>query len=192
MDKKLSENIYFSLIVVDFDYISVRHLMAGSFFPTAGALSNVFIDRYIKTFFWSIERDDLVNKIKNWGGNESHNALRMMELYEKEFNKSLKLNDQEKNILENIYRCYCFRYIDVMFTKKVRGMCEIHTNYMHTIDKICAFFRNKIEIIPPHQGNTVIDILIENNPTKIAAFNSGNVNLREVLLADNPYFGNIK
>lgn len=186
MDNKLSEKIFFSLWVTDFDYISVRHLLAGSLFPSAGQLANVTIDRYIKTYFWSVNRDDLVNQIKNWHGNESHNISKMIQLYEVELDDPLNLDTQEKETLEDIYLCYCFRYIDAMYTTK--EMYKILKNYMYTIDKICHFFRNKIQLIPPHQGNTLIDILFENNPTKLAALNTGNVNLKEVFLVDNHYF----
>jgi len=190
MNKALSEKIYFSLIVTDFDYIAVRHLMAGAFFPSAGALANITIDRYIKTFLWSMNRDDLVDKIKGWGGNKSHNISKMIVLCKRELGISLDLNKQEQSILKNIYECYCFRYIDVMF--KTKGACEIRMNYMHTIDKICAFFRGKTQLIPPHQGKTIIDILLKGDPKGIAALSTGNVNLREVLLADNPYFNEKK
>lgn len=186
MDKKLSEKIFFSLWVTDFDYISTRHLLAGSLFPSAASLANITMDRYIKTYFWSVDRDDLVNKIKKWGGNESHNVFKMIKLYETEFNDSLNLDSKEKDKLKDIYLCYCFRYIDAMYTTK--EMCKILKNYMYTIDKICHFFRNKIQLIPPHQGNTLVDILLENNSTKLAALNTGNVNLREVFLVDNHYF----
>ena len=190
MDKGLSEKIYFSLVVTDFDYIAVRHLMAGAFFPSAGALANIVIDRYIKTFLWSMNRNDLVNKIKNWGGNKSHDILKMIELCKKELGIALELNNQEQAILRNVYKCYCFRYIDVMF--RTKGACEIRMNYMHTIDKICTFFRGKIQLIPPHQGNTIIDILLKGDPKGVAALSTGNVNLREVLLADNPYLNEKK
>jgi len=186
MDKKLSEKLFLSLWMVDFDYISTRHLLAGSLFPSAASLANITMDRYIKTYLWSIERNDLVERIKGWGGNESHNVFRMVNLYEEEFNDSLNLSEQEKNTLKDIYMCYCFRYIDVMYIKK--GMCKIFKNYMYTIDKVCHFFREKIKLIPPHQGNTIIDILFENNSQKVASLNTGNINPREVLLADNLYF----
>lgn len=186
MTNKLSEKIFLSLWVTDFDYISVRHLLAGSLFPSSASLANISIDRYIKTYFWSVNRDDLVDKIKKWGGNESHNIFRMVELYQIEFKDSLKLNDKEKDELKDIYMCYCFRYIDVMYTKK--GICKIFKSYMYTIDKICYFFRNKIQLISPHKGNTLIDILLENNPAKLAALNTGNANLRELFLSDNHYF----
>jgi len=80
MDKVLSEKVFFSLWVTDFDYISTRHLLAGSLFPSAASLANITMERYIKTYLWSLGRDDLATKIKNWGGNESHNTLRIIEL----------------------------------------------------------------------------------------------------------------
>jgi len=149
MDKKLSEKVFFSLWITDFDYISVRHLLAGSLFPSAASLAVITIDRYIKTYFWSIKREDLVQKIKKWGGNESHNILKMISLYEKEFNTSLNLSDEEKNKLKDMYKCYCFRYIDVMYIEK--GLCKMFKNYMYTIDKICHFYRNKIQLVPPYK-----------------------------------------
>ena len=183
MDKRLSEKIFFSLWMTDFDYISTRHLSAGSFFPSAASIANITMERYIKTYLWSLGRDDLVAKIKNWGGNKSHNTLEIIKLCKKVIDISPDLKKNEEEILKNIYTCYCFRYIDVMYAKK--GMCKIFKNYMYTIDKICCFYREKIQLIPPHQGNTLIDILIENNLKKIAALNTGNINIREVLLHDN-------
>jgi len=185
MDKVLSEKVFFSLWVTDFDYISTRHLLAGSLFPSAASLANITMERYIKTYLWSLGRDDLATKIKNWGGNESHNTLRIIELWKKEISILPSLNENEKKILKDVYICYCFRYIDVMYARK--DMCKILKNYMYTIDKICCFYREKIQLISPHQGNTLIDILLENNPAKIAALNTGNVNIREVLLYDNQF-----
>ena len=185
MNKKLSEKVFFSLWVTDFDYISTRHLLAGSLFPSAASLANIAMERYIKTYLWSLGRDDLVMKIKKWGGNESHNTPRIIELCEKEINISPGLNKKEGKILKDIYTCYCFRYIDVMYAR--RDMCQILKNYMYTIDKVCCFYREKIQLILPHQGNTLIDVLLENNPDKMAALNTGNVNLREVLLHDNQF-----
>ncbi len=66
MDKKLSEHIYFALVITDFDYIAVRHLMAGALFPSAGSLANVVMDRYIKIALMSAGRNDLIDVIKKY------------------------------------------------------------------------------------------------------------------------------
>lgn len=190
MDKKLSEKIYFSLVAVDFDYIAVRHLMAGAIFPSAGTLANMVIDRYIKTFLWSEDRDDLVQKIRKWkGSNGSHDIVGMIDLVKKELKLELELSDTELEVLKNIFKCYCFRYVDNLF--QTQGMCEIRMNYIHTIDKVCSFFRERIKLISPHHGNTIIDILLGGNEKGIAALSTGNVNLRDILLTDNPYSKNL-
>jgi len=189
MDKKLSEKIYASLVVVDFDYIAVRHLMAGAFFPSAGALANIVIDRYIKTFLWSIARNDLAQKIRSWKGNKSHDIVSMIKLVNQDLKLGLELDAKELEILKNLFQCYCFRYADDLF--KTQGMCEIKMNYMHTIDKACSFFREQIKLIPPHYGNTIIDVLLSDNEKGVAALSTGNVNLRSVLIMDNPYCHNL-
>lgn len=181
-----SEKSYLSLWIVDFDYISVRHLMAGYILSSAASLANITIDRYIKTYLWSIGRNDLVETIRKWGGNESHNILRIIDFCKKELQLPLELSDEERKILDNLYKVYCFRYIDYMF--KNGGMAEIGMPYMYTIDKMCHFFRSKIVLQPPHLGQTMIDLLIEGKPQSLAALNHGNINLREVLLNDNRYF----
>ncbi|MFA6547451.1 MAG: hypothetical protein WCT11_00720 [Candidatus Magasanikbacteria bacterium] len=189
MDKKLSEHIYFALVITDFDYISVRHLMAGALFPSAGALANVVIDRYIKIALMSAGRNDLIDVIKKWRGNKSHNVPEIMKLYKNEVGAIIELTVAEQNILDNIYKCYCFRYVDEMF--KTKGSCEIRMADMHTIDKVVSFFRNKIELISPHLGNTIIDVLLKGDPQAVSALSTGNVDLRSVFLFDNPYFSDV-
>ena len=186
MDEKTLQKMLFSLYVVDFDYIAVRYLMAGGFFPTVGSLANIVIDRYIKTFLWSQDRNDLVRQIIRWRGNESHNIVRVINICKQEINIGPELSEQEIEVLRNIYKSYCFRYVDFMFAGK--DHCEIYMKDMHTIDKICYFFRKKIEEVTPRIEKTPINLLLSGDSIMVKGLSCGNVNMRDLLLFDNPYF----
>lgn len=186
MDKQLSEKLYFGLIVTDYDYIATRHLMGAALFPSAAALANVVLDRYIKMLFQATEQNNLILQVREWRGNESHNVPKILELYNQEFTDKLILTDAERLTLENIFKLYCFRYVDYMFQNKFSAGVVMHD--MHLIDKIAHFFRSRINLIPPHLGNTIIDQLIGSNKVAHAAVSMGNVDLRDVLFSDNHYF----
>jgi len=190
MDKTLSEKLYFGLIVTDYDYMATRHLMGAALFPSAAALANVVLDRYIKMVFQAAGRDDLVVKVRGWKGNESHNVPKILKLYNQEFTDVLSLSVAELTTLENIFKLYCFRYSDYMFQNKLSA--GIVMRDMYTIDKVAYFFRSKIRLIPPHLGNTILDQLSLNNSCAHAAISVGNINLRDVLFSDNRYFVSVK
>ena len=74
-EEKLSL-IFIQLNINDLDYIAVRKLILDGFFSTAGSRANSVLDRYIKTFLWSINREDIVNERGIWSAVACYSGYR--------------------------------------------------------------------------------------------------------------------
>ncbi len=141
MDKTES-NIIAELILNDFKYLSVRFLYLNWFFPSGAEIANQLIDNIIKLYLRSINRVDLLNKIRSWHGNETHNTVKILELVIQDLKLDFDLNSS-RNTLENIYKIYQNRYLDNC--SKV-GECKTLLNDVEVIDYTYEYFRNKIKI----------------------------------------------
>ncbi|NQU87598.1 MAG: hypothetical protein HQ541_17740 [Mariniphaga sp.] len=178
--------VSFQLYVNDLDYIAVRKLILDGFFSTAGSLANLVLDRYIKTFLWSIDREDVVKMIKGLGGNDSHDVLQMIEKCKEEGLSVPDLNSEEEKQLKNIHQCYCFRYIDYMF--KTKSNAEMRDNYIHTVDKVAHFYRTRVFENPPQKGKAPIDLICAGHPIIGTAITCNRSDCSEILFLGNKYF----
>ena len=184
--EKIPLLVSFQLFVNDLDYIAVRKLILDGFYGAAGNLANLVLDRYIKTFLWSVNREDVVKMIKGLRGNNSHDVLQMIKICEAEKLPILELNDEEKKQLKNIFQCYCFRYTDYMFETK--STAEMRAYYVYTIDKIAYFYRTHVVENPPQKGNAPIDLICAGRQDAAVALTCNKSNCSEILFLENKYF----
>lgn len=178
---KEENKIVCELNLDDLKYLSVRHLYFNWFFNTGAETANQLLDNIIKLYLKSIKRFDLVSIIKKWGGNESHNIVRIIELCIKELKFDFDLGNH-KTALENIYKTYQVRYLENLEkTGEIRGFLKD----IKTIDYSYKYFRDKTDISEHGKTNTLISkLLTENDMT----WGEEKVSLRVILLRNNDSF----
>ncbi len=154
MNKKES-NIVCALILNDFKYLSVRCLYYDWFFPTGAEVATQLLDNVIKLYLTSINREDLIKKIRTWKGNETHNIVKIIRLLIQELNLDFDINNH-KGVLENIFNVYQARYLDSL--EKI-GKCKTILKDVHTIDYTYKYFRDKIQISHEAKNQTLINKL---------------------------------
>ncbi len=186
IERQKEENIIVcEMILNDMKYLSARFLYFNWFFPVGAETANQLLDNTIKLYLKSINRLDLIEEIKSWHGNESHNVPRIIELCITKLNSDFNLN-VHKTILEAIYKTYQVRYLEnLKKTGEVRGSLKD----IRTIDYSYKYFRDKIKVSEHGKNNTLVYKLL----TGIDMWwgEDKNINLRTILLCDNEYFKNL-
>lgn len=184
MEEKINKEeskIVCELNLDDLKYISVRLLYFNWFFNTGAETANQLIDNTIKLYLKSIKRFDLVSIILNWGGNESHNIVRIIELCIKELKLDFDFGNY-KIALENIYKTYQVRYLENLEkTGEIRGFLKD----IKAIDYSYKYFRDKICISEHGKINTLIYKLLSENDL---GWGEDKVSLRTILFRENNYF----
>lgn len=130
------------VILNDLKYLSIRQLYLDWFFGTGAEVANQLIDNIIKTYLKSINREDLIKKIRSWRGNESHNILRIIEMLIDEISIDFDLKTH-KDVLENLYKLYQNRYLDSL---KNTSECKALLKDIDTIDYTYKYFRDKVNL----------------------------------------------
>jgi len=130
------------VILNDLKYLSVRHLYLNWFFNTGAEVANQLIDNIIKTYLKSIDREDLIREVRGWGGNESHNIVKIIEMLVAEISIDFDLKTH-KDVLENLYKLYQNRYLDSL---KNTGDCKTLLKDIDTIDYTYKYFRDKVNL----------------------------------------------
>lgn len=170
------------LILADLKYLSVRHLYFNWFFNTGAETANQLIDAVIKIYLKSINREDLINEIRNWKGNETHNNVRIIEKIIKEFNLDFNIN-KHKIILENIYKLYQNRYLDQL---QKTGKCHTLLKDLDTIDYTYKYFRDKVKLSMGAKNELLINKLFFNN--KDIPWGADNISLYNLFYRNNNNF----
>jgi len=135
------------------NYISVRFLFFNWFFPAGAEVANQLLDNMIKLYLKSINRSDIIREIRRWGGNESHNVLRIIELCIKKLEINFNLNSH-KSALSNIYKTYQVRYLEnLKEIGEIRGFLKD----IDTIDYAYKYFRDKINVSEKAKNETLIN-----------------------------------
>lgn len=174
--------IILELITDDLKYLSVRQLYYDWFFPSGAELANQLIDNVIKLYLKSISQNDLVETIKSWHGNESHNLIKIIELCIEKLGLDFDIKTH-KTTLENIHKTYQIRYLDNLEKiGEVRGCLKD----INTIDYCYKYFRDLIKISDRGRENTLIGKIVANGGIMWGKDKS--VDLGRILLRDNLYF----
>ncbi len=147
------------IILADLKYLSVRSLYFDWFFNTGAETANQLIDAIIKTYLRSIYREDLIKKIRNWRGNETHNTVRIIEVLIQDLNLDFDIKSH-KDVMENIYKLYQNRYLDRLETT---GNCQSLLKDLDTIDYVYKYFRDRVQLGDEARGETLINKLFLNN-----------------------------
>jgi hypothetical protein len=180
MDTKESK-IVSELILNDLKYIAVRSLYFNWFFNSGSEIANQLLDSTIKLYLKSKGRLDLVKVIIRWGGNESHNVLKIINLCVKEFNLDFDFNEH-REALDTIYKTYQVRYLDNLERiGEIRGFLK----YISTVDYSYKYFRDKINISEHGRMNTLINKLLSGSDL---GWGEDNISLKAILLRENRYF----
>jgi len=127
------------MILNDLKYISIRSLYWDWFFPSGAEIATQLINNATKIYLKSIKRNDLINVIKGWRKNETHNIVRMIDYLNSELNLGLSLSKNDRDVLDNLYKLYKARYIETMD----KGGAKTIMSDMHVIDATYSFFREK-------------------------------------------------
>lgn len=181
MDKRES-NIVMELILDDFKYLSVRFLYINWFFMSGAEIANQVIDNIIKLYLKSINRADLINKIRSWRGNEAHNVVRIMELIIQELELDFELNNN-RTVLENIYKIYQNRYLDNL---QNTGQCQTLLKDISTIDYVYKYFRNKVNISAVGKKELMLDKVFLSGQDML--WGEDKISLNNVFKRGNQYF----
>ena len=147
------------IILNDLKYLSVRQLYLNWFFPTGAEVANQLIDNITKIYLQSIKRKDLIRKIRKWGGNETHNVVRIIEMLIAELSIDFDLSTH-KDVLGNLYKLYQNRYLDSL---KKTGDAKTLLKDLDTIDYTYKYFRDKMNISKQARGETIINKLFLKN-----------------------------
>jgi hypothetical protein len=181
MDKKES-NIIAELILNDFKYLSVRFLYINWFFPSGAEIANQLMDNIIKLYLKSINRVDLINIIRGWHGNETHNTVKIIELVIRELKLDFDLNNNI-SILENIYKIYQNRYLDNL---KNTGECRTLLKDINSIDYVYKYFRDRVKISEVGKKELLIDKIFLKG--KDLLWGEDKTSLYDILKRGNKYF----
>jgi len=143
------------IILDDLKYLSVRQLYINWFFNTGAEVSNQLIDNIIKIYLQSINKKNLIKKIRSWRGNETHNIKKIIEMLITELSIDFDITTH-KDVLENLYKLYQNRYIDSL---KNTGECETILKDLNTIDYTYKYFRDKVSLSNQAKEETLINKL---------------------------------
>lgn len=170
------------VIINDLKYLSVRRLYFDWFFNTGAEVANQLIDNIIKTYLKSIDREDLIKKIRSWGGNESHNILKIIEMLVAEISLDFDLN-AHRDVLENLYKLYQNRYLDSV---KITGNCKTLLKDIGTIDYTYKYFRDKINVNVEEKKEFLIDkLFLQGNDI---LWGEDKISLGNIFRRNNKYF----
>lgn len=181
MDKK-EKQIIPQIILNDLKYLSVRQLYFSWFFSTGAEVANQLIDNVIKVYLQSIERQDLIKKIREWGGNETHNVVRIIKMLITELSLDFDLK-VHRDILESLYKLYQNRYLDSL---KKTGSCKTLLEDLNTIDYTYKYFRDKVNINDKAREETIINKLFYKN--KDILWGIDNISLYDLFYKNNQSF----
>lgn len=170
------------VILNDLKYLSVRQLYLSWFFPTGAEVANQLIDNIIKVYLQSIKRQDLIQKIRKWGGNETHNVVRIIEILIIELSLNFDLNIH-KNVLENLYKLYQNRYLDSL---KKTGNSKTLLKDLNTIDYTYKYFRDKVNLSDQAREETIINKVFLKN--KDLLWGEDKISLYNLFYRGNQYF----
>lgn len=143
------------IILNDLKYLSVRQLYFNWFFSVGSEVATQLIDNTTKVYLQSTKRTDLIEKIRNWRGNETHNIVRIIKMLIKELSLDFDFT-VHRDILKNLYKGYQNRYLDAI--GKV-GTFQILLSDLNTIDYTYKYFRDKINISSQAMEETIINKL---------------------------------
>lgn len=151
------------VISADSDYVAARLLFMVGILPSAGRLANHVIESLTKAFLWSIDRDDLIDKIIGWGGNSSHNALKILQLIHKEklIENVDTLINRHKTVLESFYSLYQMRFMDIFEKGQPKLYADVGVLDVETMDEIVSVLRNAIVLIPSLWNETPITNILK-------------------------------
>ena len=135
------KELFMELNLNDLKYLSVRFLFFNWFFNSGGEIATQLIDNVTKLYLKNINREDIINEIRSWKGNESHNIRRIIELLNSRLNLRFDIN-AHGTTLDEIYKLYLVRYIDKL---KDIGKVNVYLKNLDTIDYTYKFFRDLIK-----------------------------------------------
>lgn len=170
------------IILGDLKYLSTRKLYFDWFFHSGAEIAVQLLDSTIKLFLRCIGREDLISQIRRWGGDESHNVVRIIEMLQKYSLAQDFLVSEHKNVLFNLYKLYRLRYLDSLPTI---GDAKTLLSDLNTIDYTYLYFRNLINISPEARKETLINkVLLRGNDL---SWGEEKVSLANVLYKGNLY-----
>jgi len=172
------------VILNDLKYLSVRQLYFNWFFPTGAEVANQLIDNTIKVYLQSIKRQDLIKRIRNLGGNETHNVIKIINILITELSLDFDLNTH-KDVLENLYKLYQNRYLDSL---KKTGDCKTLLKDLNTIDYTYKYFRDRVNISDQAKEETIINKIFFKNQD--LPWGVDNISLCGLFYRDNQHFKN--
>jgi len=178
---KEESRIVCELNLDDLKYLSTRFLYFNWFFNAGAETANQLLDNLIKLYLKSIRRDDLIDRIKKWGGNERHNIVRIIELCIGELALDFTLPGY-RNTLENIYKTYQCRYLENL--EKV-GEAQGFLKDIEVIDYSYKYFRDRLNITEGGKVETLIYKLLTESDMD---WGQDRLSLRGILLRNNNYF----
>ena len=181
---KKEKQIVMEIILNDLKYLSVRHLYIDWFFNSGAEAANQLIDSVIKIYLKSTNREDLIKKIRSWRGNETHNTVGIIEMIIDKLALDFEF-EKHKNVLENIYKIYQNRYLDIDLLKNT-GACETFLRDLDTIDYTYKYFRDKIEISDENKQEFLFNKLFFQG--KDLKWGEDNISLYELFYRGNKHF----
>ncbi len=167
----------------DSDYVATRVLFMTGVLPSAGRLANSVIESYAKAFLWSINHEDFIQKIKEWGGNPSHDSKKILNLIHQEalIPKWDGFSKKSEEILDNCYKLYCMRYMDV-FKVQPKLKADVGVTDLEVIDEITFFLRSSIKMEDSSWENTPVNRILQGKSGALGK------NEREFLTRNNKHF----
>lgn len=170
------------MILNDLKYLSVRQLYTNWFFNTGAEVANQLIDSIIKVYLRSINREDLIKKIRGWRGNETHNIIRMIEMLVVELSLDFDLISH-RDVLKNLYKLYQNRYLDSL---KNTGECKTLFKDVEVIDYTYKYFRDRLELSDEARKETLINKLFLQNQDM--QWGEDKISLYNLFYRDNQHF----
>jgi len=170
------------IILNDLKYLSVRKLYFDWFFPSGAEIAIQLLDNTIKLFLRSVGRDDLVTQIRGWGGDESHNIVRMIEMLKEEELIQDCPGAEHKDVLHNLHKAYQLRYLDSL--SRVGEMKTLLSD-LNTIDYMYSYFRGCISIGPDARNETLINKVLSGVDLP---WGKDKIKLASILYENNMYF----
>ena len=179
------KQVFMQMIICDLDYIAARSLFAQGLVVTGARLANEVIERCAKALLWSLGRDDLVAGIKSWGGNMSHDIIKIIDLLEDEGIVDLNLNDEERKVLSELYNSYRSRFADSILQGNIST--DIGFGDITIVDKVVHSLRENIVLHPKFDQKMIIELL-QDDPQAAGALTVGRSDAKHTLKSNNQYF----
>ena len=171
------------IIIADLKYLSVRKLYLDWFFPSGAEIAVQLLDSTIRLFLKSISREDLVKEIRSWGGDESHNPVRIIEeLRKNSLAQDFSLTDYN-DALTRLHKLYKLRYWDSLSDV---GSTETTLGDLDSIDYTYAYFRRLINISANAKKETLIDKALSQGMD--LSWGEEKNSLRKILYTKNKHF----